>query len=99
MFDKSVLDLISSESKEKYLAELEEKYIGAVINVNNINQMISDFEEENEILTREQIEELEKGSEQNSAKNVFMAYDWLKQQLKDNQQAVEIHKKSILFIK
>lgn len=99
MLEKNILDLISKESKDKHLSELEEKYISAVMNVNNIIKMISDFENENQILSREEIKDLPEGEEQNSAKNVFMAYDWLQEQLKNNQKAVEIHKESILFIK
>lgn len=96
MFDKSVLDIISDESKKLYLWSLEEKYLWNVTNIINLEKMIKEFWE---VPTREEIAKIKDKQEAETAKTKFMAFEWLEKQLKDNKEALEMHKENILFIK
>lgn len=95
MLDSKV---ISKEAIKKYKKELEEKYLWAITNIQNIKTMISNFEKEYNLLTMEEITKMKDWQEKNDAKTAFMAYEWLQKQLKDNNEALEMHKNNILFL-
>lgn len=90
--------LASEESIKEHRAELEKQYLWAITNIRNIEKMKESFEEENEILTEEEINAMEDGQDKNDAKTNFMAYDWIKRQLEDNVKAYDMHKENILLL-
>ena len=87
---------VSKESLEYKKGEIEAQYIGASVNIANVKKLMEADEYQN-ILTMEEIKELE-WEEASTAKTNFMAYESLLKQLKDNEQALEIHNSTLLII-